>query len=275
MMKWFFILLLLMNVLYFAWELDRQTRMDVTYKSSLPAVPDQARRLQFLEELETPPLLREMEDPLLIETMSDVEESTSVLASLSQNSDAPEDNLLVELDSEFPDIDPFVEQIIPGPATCFSFGPIADEIQATGLQKWFVTQGATARMRHTDELGRQLFWVYLAPQDSRQDAMATIKSFQDSGVRDFRLIVKGNLQNAISMGLFSNQSSVNKRLNELKKKGYKPVVVPYSDGKRVYWIDAELPQDEAILGKVFNDYPSRFSSIPVNCMEIAMASDNP
>ena len=83
--------------------------------------------------------------------------------------------------------------------------------------------------------------------------METIKSIREKGIRDYRLISQGNLQNAISMGLFSSQASVNKRLRELEKKGYKPIVVPYSDGKRAYWVDAQLPQDDAVLGKVFND----------------------
>ena len=184
-----------------------------------------------------------------------------------------EDNIAAEPVDQLPDFTITAQQNSLGLGACFSFGPIADEIQATGLHDWFSSHGGLAQLRHTDEQGRQLFWVYLSPEESRQEAMTTIRSFQDKGIRDFRLIVKGNLRNAISMGLFSSQAAVNKRLGELKKKGYKPIVVPYSDGKRVYWIDAKLPEDEAVLGKVFNDYPSRFSSIPVNCAEIAIGSD--
>ena len=165
------------------------------------------------------------------------------------------------------------ERGTPESGSCFSFGPVADESQASALTDWFDTYGAQATMRHKDEQSRQLFWVYLAPQDSRQEAIATIKTIQAKGVEDVRLISGGNLQNAISMGLFSSQAAVNKRLSELKKKGLKPVVVPYSDGKRVFWVDAKLPEDERVLGKVFSDYPARFSSIPVKCAEIAIKSD--
>ena len=155
--------------------------------------------------------------------------------------------------------------------SCFSFGPVAELDQANGLRDWFSVQGAAAGVRHTDEQGRQLFWVYLSPQDSREDAMNTIRSIREKGIRDFRLISRGDMQNAISMGVFSSQASVNRRLSELKKQGYKPVVVPYSDGKRVYWVDAQIPDNEFLQEKVFEDYPSRFSSIPVNCQEIAIA----
>lgn len=272
-MKWFFILLLLMNVLYFGWELDRQTRMEVSNRSSLPKMPGQAKRLQFLEELETPPPLRNTEIDSPLETISEPTDLLSTTTTLNEYEAVAEDDIASDLDLLSGDSGLSANKEAKGSGACFSFGPIADENQATGLHNWFASHGGTAQTRHTDEQGRQLFWVYLSPQESRQDAMATIRSFQDKGVRDFRLIVKGNLQNAISMGLFSSQATVNKRLSELNKKGYKPVVVPYSDGKRVYWVDAKLPDDGAVLGKVFSDYPSRFSSILVNCAEIAIALD--
>jgi hypothetical protein len=56
-MKWLFILLLLANVLYFGWELDRQTKFDFSLKSPTNDLPNQAIALKFLSELaEKPPL---------------------------------------------------------------------------------------------------------------------------------------------------------------------------------------------------------------------------
>jgi len=271
-MKWFFILLLLANVIYFGWELDRQTKMDITVASSIPAIPSHTQRLQFLSELDTPPSLREVDRD--IETNAIATDAVSTASgSLGEYETTSVDNIADKLVDQLPEFTVAPQQETPGPGSCFSFGPIADEIQARGLRDWFTGHGGLANLRHKDEQGRQLFWVYLSPQESRREAMETIKGFREKNIRDFRLIVKGNLQHAISMGLFSSQASVNQRLGELKKKGYKPVVVPYSDGKRVYWIDARLPEDAAMLDKVFNDYPSRFSSLPVSCTEIAMGPD--
>ena len=273
-MKWLFILLLLTNALYFGWELDRQTKMDVTNKASLPVLPKQAERLQFLTELDSFPPLREIIVDSQFDNESDSARSQFATDSTAdENDDLLNDSMTSELVDQLPDIGITTQQTDLGLGACFSFGPIADEVQANGLNNWFASNGGQAQLRHTDEQGRQLFWVYLSPQESRQEAMETIRSFQNKGVRDFRLIVKGNMQNAISMGLFSSQAAVNNRLNELKKKGYKPVVVPYSDGKRVFWVDAKLSTDQAILDKVFNDYPSRFSSVPVKCTEIAIESE--
>ncbi len=266
-MKWLFILLLLGNVLYFAFELDRQTRMDITPSTSLATRPASATRLQFLEELDTLPALRAAQIDVPLESLPDLQQFP--------DQQFQSDSLLQDEESE--DLADFSEQesTLPDSAqaqeltACFSFGPIAEESQAAALQNWFASNAGKAYQRHTDEQGRQLFWVYLAPQESREEALATIRTFQNKGVSDYRLIVKGNLQNAISMGLFSSQASVNKRLSELKKKGLKAVVVPYADGKRVYWVDAMLADDEIVLSRVFEQYPSKFSSLPVKCEEIA------
>ena len=270
-MKWLFIFLLLGNVLYFGWELDRQTKMDITPSVSLSSRPESARRLMFLEELDTLPALSASQIDLPLDTLTNLQQSPD---------EEPENNYLLEEDEsdEADELSTYESTLAESALAqelnaCFTFGPIADENQALALQNWFENNSGRAYQRHTDEQGRQLFWVYLAPQESREEAMATIRTFENKGVSDYRLIVKGNLQNAISMGLFSSQASVNKRLSELKKKGLKAVVVPYADGKRVYWVDAMLADDEIVLSRVFEQYPSKFSSLPVKCEEIAKDAD--
>ena len=105
--------------------------------------------------------------------------------------------------------------------------------------------------------------------------MDTIRELKNKGVTDYRLISRGNLQNAISLGLFTNQASVNNRLRELEQKGYKPVVVPYYDGKRIYWVDVQFDAETKFLVQVYKGYPSRYKSVPVNCSKIALQMTNP
>ncbi len=273
-MKWLFILLLTSNLVYFGYELDRQTAFDLNGQKSLPVMPLGATELKFLDELETLPPPRNIQLANPLQDLLDPE--TSADSTLSEIEDELGSDALLEQTVEQQDIDETrkILEFDEASSSCFSFGPVAEQQQANGLRDWFSIQGARAGVRHTDEQGRQLFWVYLSPQDSREDAMNTIRSIREKGISDFRLISKGDMQNAISMGVFSSQASVNRRLSELKQQGYKPVVVPYSDGKRVYWVDTQLPDDEILQQKVFNDYPSRFSSVPVNCQEIAIARNS-
>lgn len=270
-MKWLFIFLLFANVIYFGWELDRQTKMDVSSSVSTPVLPNTATPIRFLHELDQLPAVREssFEEIELDESLEEGNDVENSFQSFSQNDDPvalPEFEL-----NEFSESDN--ESDSTGQKNCFSYGPIAEEAQADSLNNWFVNHGGKAQRRHKDEQGRQLFWVYLSPKESREAAMKTIRQFKDQGIRDFRLISKGDLENAISMGLFSSQAAVNRRLKELAKEGYKPVVVPYSDGKRTFWVDVLLSDEGRLLENIYTDFPSKFSSIPVRCEEIAFESD--
>ncbi len=50
-MKWLFIVFLLVNVCYFGWELDRQTRIEVNNSVRPFNVPDDVQKLELLGEL--------------------------------------------------------------------------------------------------------------------------------------------------------------------------------------------------------------------------------
>ena len=112
--------------------------------------------------------------------------------------------------------------------------------------------------------------MYLAPQDSRAQAVAALNDLKNKGVRDIRLISGGDLLNAISLGVFSSQAAVNRRLNELQTKGYTAVAVPYSGAKNLYWFDVAVIQNSDYVYELFTGLPARFKARPVNCNEIAM-----
>jgi hypothetical protein len=161
--------------------------------------------------------------------------------------------------------------VVEGAAySCFTYGPLPEERQAVWLGDWFRARRAEIRSRTSEDPGRRLFWVYLAPAETLQSAMQVVENLKQRGIRDYRLISKGDLGNAVSLGLFSSQEAVNARLQELKEKGFQPVVVPYSNVQRFYWIDVRVPAVPEILDQLFDGYPSRYSSVPVQCSEIAM-----
>ena len=255
-MRWLFILLLLLNIIYFGWELERETRFQVANATPVIRVPVSAKRLTLISEMPSPPGLRTAEE------MRDI---PGIAAG-----DAVSSSATNELVAELPDIRP-ADLGDDSSASCFTFGPLPEERQAQGLMDWFRSRGAGTQIRHTDEQRRQLFWIYLAPQESKESAMAMMKELKTRGINDYRLISRGNLENAISLGLFSSQSAVNKRLGELKNKGYKPIVVPYSNLDQIYWLDIRLTVATGVIEEMFNGYPAQFKSVPVRCDDIAIS----
>lgn len=252
MMKWLCLLLLVANIGYFGWILDQRTRETVQARAGALEVSRDVPRLRLLSELQQPPVRRATvtagaEDdggPELVATLPGI--STTLPESL---------------------ITPMRLQI----DACFSFGPFAEAGRAEHLHDWLVDRDGRAGLRQETGGGEQLLWVYLAPE---RDAEEMLNELQASGIRDVSLIDRGNLENAISLGLFSSQAAVNRRLRELQDKGYQPVVIPYNEGRPVYWVDARILQSDTIEA-LTRTFPSGLNYLPVQCDKIALSGPNP
>lgn len=286
-MKWLFIVFLLLNVCYFGWELDRQTRIEVSNSVRPFNVPDDVQKLKLLGELmessdpvTSVPKLKVDKDADKIgkeggHEFSDVEDSPlqNISSMMDQGNVMIEKKVLDELAPSFPDFSTNISQNFDDEKMlCVSFGPFAEKRQADELSNWL--QGKDIQTKQRGEGGKQdqYFWIYLSAGESEDEAMAAIADLKGKGVKDYKLIDKGDLQNAISLGLFSTQSAVNNRLNELKSIGYQPIIVPYHKNQSIIWVDARVDtkgaDQENILSEFINGYPSRFNSIPVQCEEL-------
>ena len=277
-MKWFAIILLVINLVYFGWELERQTRIDLGNASEAIMVPRGVKKLALVRELPRPPEARHSEEEKGTNENSAEEEDNQADESSTftdtDNSDVKlKEEFVGELMTQMPDIST-ISRLQDDPANrktmCFSYGPFPDKNQSRELMDWFRKNSVDAWQRLETGNEKELFWIYLEPGESRSSAMQAIEDLKNKGVRDYRLIDTGDLRNAISLGLYSTQASVNKRLNELKTKGYQPVVVPYRDANAIYWLDVKLVGQHDVLNRMFTEYPARYNSVPVNCNEIAL-----
>ena len=274
-MKWFFIILLVFNVVYFGWELDRQTIIETKNSTAPFVIPKNIEKLVLVSELDSPPELknRQLQDSISQRVNSGSDYNATADDSLGQLTDDVmiEKEFSTDLVSKLPEISADgIEKENNTDPLCFTYGPFPAIEQADELVDWFKERSILVNQRTEGEKEKQLFWIYLAPKDSRESAIAAIEDLKSKGVRDFRLINSGDLLNAISLGLFSTQASVNKRLNELKSKGYQPIVVPYHQAEEIFWVDVKVTDTQNLLNELFTDFPSRFNSIPMSCAEIAL-----
>ena len=280
-MKWLFILLLLTNVVYLGWEIDRNTRLERTKLAAAVRVPAGTPRLTLLSELDVLPTKRTQlseesaeafnSEPVMpIAINPNTEKMVDTLltdaVNVQSGSELPSDKIISDVASSIPEIEKTV---------CYTYGPIPDTNESTLLSDWLNARGIFYKERQTNEQGKQLFWVYLAPQESRALAEAALEDLIQKGISDLRLIREGDLLNAISLGLFSSQAAVNRRLREIKAKGYQPVVVPHSGEKKLHWFDVSVVQNSSYVNELFTGFPSRFNASPVDCNEIAMRQGNP
>tara|TARA_R110002072_G_scaffold48681_1_gene133020 strand:+ start:35116 stop:35955 length:840 start_codon:yes stop_codon:yes gene_type:complete len=278
-MKWLFILLLIANAVYLGWEMDRDVQLERANVSAAIKVPAGTQRLKLLNELEHLP---ETRSRIKLDTELSVENFNSepvLPIALNPNTEKMLDTLMTEtaVTTQWDTLAMFDEErddqlpnSLPAVTVCYTYGPIPSLKESHLFSDWLNTRGILYNHRQTDEQGRQLFWVYLAAQGSRASAEAAMKDLSQKGVKDMRLIREGDLSNAISLGLFSSQASVNRRLNEIKAKGYQSVVVPYSGGNKVYWFDVSVIKNSDYVNDLFTGFPARFNALPVDCNEIAM-----
>ncbi|NIP49844.1 MAG: SPOR domain-containing protein [Gammaproteobacteria bacterium] len=278
-MKWLFIFLLVINVAYMGWEIDHQTRINLNNRKEALPVPRGVDRLVLVRELnKTPETKSANNDSPDIETVdTDISEAAKTAADIQTGVSGMTNDVKIEqeivnlLVSQLPDISTrsISNNLSETQQTCFSYGPFPDDQQTADLIAWFEERRINVQQRLEREQENRLFWVYLAQQESRSSAIKAIEDLKSKGIRDYRLIETGDLRNAISLGLFSTQAAVNRRLNELKDRGYQPVVVPYRDAKMVYWVDIKLSSQTDVMSEMFTGFPARYNSVPVNCTKIA------
>ena len=275
-MKWFFLFLLLLNVAYLGWEIDRSSKQHRANKQTAIKVPASATRLQLVMELETAPGQRHSGSEVAAD-YTDVQLANMLPIEMNPNTENMVQSLLGDtvatqaVSSELAETEAALPDEAQGSITiCFTYGPIPEEEGSQLMSDWLDERSIRYAQRQTTEDGQPKFWVYLAPQASMAMAEQTVAELKQQGIADLQLIRSGDLLNAVSLGLFSTQAAVNRRLNEVKATGYSPVVVPYAGGRQLYWFDVKLVQNSSYVNELFTGYPARFKAQPVDCDEIAM-----
>ena len=213
-MKWIVIVLLVGNVAVFSWQFNQHVKEQTAATASLPPLPPKTPSLRLVSELsELPPLRTTTSNN---EMEGDAEE---VIAAV---------DLYTELNSFGVPSD-----------TCIDVGPFADEQQLDTFKNWVRTRATTVHTRMETVRERRFFWVYLEPESDAQ-AKKSLNDLKRRGVKDYMLVRRGGLKNAISLGLFRSQDSVNRRLAEMIRQGYKPVVVPQFKSIENYFVRATM-----------------------------------
>ncbi len=269
-MKWLFISLLIANVLYLGWEINNDTRAKVLNSSPAVTVPKGLKPLYLISELEQLPEAKPGSDTDN-NTDTDVRENPAKPAELMDIESFSDNTALddsANTKSEFVKAQPDEAGSLPQTA-CFAYGPLLDPDEAERLAAWFLRRSISIDRRKTEEKKRRLFRMHLAPRESTTVAIEAMQDLITKGVKDARLISRGDLKNAISLGLFFSQTEVNERLAEIKGKGYQPVVVPHYGQNTVHWIDVSIDKNDAVLTEMFSSLPSRYNSVAINCTDAA------
>ncbi len=236
-MKWVVYLLLAANVAFFAHQ--------YYYGSSAPPPPppavrpfDHVNRLLLMDEVD-PDQLRLRQSA----AQPAVAAAPAVEAPAEQPSVTPPQPLKVS------------KQI------CYSIGPLRQDAQISAMRTWLVAIGGSPILRvdETSELER--YWVYFPPRDSREEAQREVERMRAEGLSDVIAVPSGDMTNAISLGVFSQRSSLERRLQELRELGYEPLVMPRYRSENASWFDVSFNQGGALS---LSEVAARFPQVEVS-----------
>lgn len=120
---------------------------------------------------------------------------------------------------------------------CFSLGPFSSENNAKKALQQLSRWGIEPELNKNEEKVQEGYWVLLPPASSRDAAQKTTRELKLKGEKDFFLVVSGQQENAISLGVFAMSESANRRLQQIKDKGFKPIVQTIHLPSEDFWLD--------------------------------------
>ncbi len=133
---------------------------------------------------------------------------------------------------------PLIKANVPS-GVCTRVGPYAKTADYAPLVTWLQPRASGVSVATTKRVQRKLFWIYLEPS-SAVEAQTKLHELARRGVHDYLLIRRTGVENAISLGVFSSQDAVNRRLAEIQKQGYRPIVVPRDETIDQHFVAAQL-----------------------------------
>jgi hypothetical protein len=126
------------------------------------------------------------------------------------------------------------ESASPPQRICQTVGPFADRRAVDTFVAKLSALGPKTAVREVQVEQPSGYWVYL-PAMPRADAQRIVADFASKGVKDYFL----GRQNFISLGVFSDKPSAEKRVEEIAALGYPSRLEPRFLTHQVYWVDLE------------------------------------
>ncbi|EAT12281.1 SPOR domain-containing protein [Bermanella marisrubri] len=129
----------------------------------------------------------------------------------------------------------------PSDQLCWLAGPYKVELDAKHLYARMIALDVKAQVVPQAVVSKLEYWVHIEPLPNKKQALRRLKELQKRNVDSF-IITEGELENGISLGLFSQQSSVDRILAQLKKKNIDAQVKELPRTRDRYWVKSPITE---------------------------------
>lgn len=128
---------------------------------------------------------------------------------------------------------------------CHAIGPFRFQASAQHALTHLRTRGLEAELRTVEKQETLGYRVYLPPQPSREQARKLVSRLSEQGIEDMYVITEGDKNNALALGVFSQQARAQRRVDELKRLGHFAEIETRTLTLTMYWIDFKALPEQA------------------------------
>ena len=130
---------------------------------------------------------------------------------------------------------------------CYSLGPFDEAAQLRSVASQLQDLGADVSQRKETQQIVLGHWVFLPSFPSWQDARKKVAELEKKGIKDIFILGRGEMKNAVSLGLFKNEDSAKRRVANLVKLGITPNVETQQTSKELTWLDINVESDDQTI----------------------------
>jgi len=149
---------------------------------------------------------------------------------------------------------------------CYTIGPFKERTRALEVSRRYSNNNVRTELKSSLEKEYLGVMVYLAGNNSRQDAINTADKLAAKGIRDYQIINEPGKTNALSLGVFGLKKNADRQVARLKKLKY-PVKTELRYRERtIYWVYNEQSNDSELLNLLdADDADKGIGRIPQQC----------
>ncbi len=126
---------------------------------------------------------------------------------------------------------------------CTLIGSFVSIDKANRFVDVLAARGVSAKVKNLLVSSTVGFWLHLPPLVSRKEVLRRLSELQRQGV-DSYIIPDGDLENGISLGMFSDQNRALLLKDNIEQLGYQPKIAEVPREKREVWVFLE--QSESV-----------------------------
>jgi len=266
--RWLFLLLVMLNITYVAWELNRERPQHarkaappkgvepIILLSELTGAPSQNREKVTAAAAESADPAADRKPAGEKPPAGQAEAVQAELQTASLNAGSPPSDADPQPGARLPADQPPAPPPAARPAAdlCYTLGPFKEMKTLRVVTREIRDYVVEASFRSKEEQEQTMFRVLVRAVGSKQEAKAMIKELDSKNIRDHFIITEGPNKNAISLGYFSSKSRAYRHADRVRKLGFDAYAEPVFRSYTIYWLDYRIKAGSEIPQRIFDEH---------------------